>query len=421
MSQSASTFRARIHRGSQQIGGTCVELEARGHRILLDLGLPLDAGEPTAALLPDIQGLLTPDPGLRAVIISHGHGDHWGLTPMIGANVPLAMGLATQRILHAAAAFVPRPFAPEVAFELADRKPFEIGPFHITPYLVDHSAFDAYAILVEACDRRLFYSGDLRAHGRKGGLFERLVNDPPRYIHNMLMEGSSLGRLGPDQRFPTESEIEEVFVERFRSSPGFVAVCASAQNIDRIVSLYRACKRTGRTLLLDLYAIEILRATGNSHIPQPGWPNLAVYVPEYQRRQIKRSGRFDLLDPQRPFRVYPEGLSKIGTNAAMLFRPAMIADIDNVGLWAGAKAIWSQWDGYLKDGPGARLKADLAERSVELEVIHTSGHASIGDLKRLSTAINPKVLVPIHTFAGDQFAKYFSNVARRSDGEWWEV
>ena len=236
-------------------------------------------------------------------------------------------------------------FAPEVAFELADRKPFEIGPFRITPYLVDHSAFDAYAILVEACDRRLFYSGDLRAHGRKSGLFERLVNSPPRDIHTMLMEGSSLGRLGRDEKFPTSWRSRMCFVERFCSAPGFVAVCASAQNIDRVVSLYRACKKTGRILLLDLYAIEILRATGNTHIPQPGWPNLAVYVPEYQRRQIKRSGRFDLIDPQKPFRIYPEGLLKIGTKAVMLFRPAMIPDIDNVGLWAGAKAIWSQWDG----------------------------------------------------------------------------
>ncbi|MDQ3380849.1 MAG: hypothetical protein M3546_11125 [Actinomycetota bacterium] len=33
---------------------------------------------------------------------------------------------------------------------LADRKPFELGPFKTTPFLVDHSAFDAYALLVEA-------------------------------------------------------------------------------------------------------------------------------------------------------------------------------------------------------------------------------------------------------------------------------
>jgi len=331
------------------------------------------------------------------------------------------MGAATQRILRAAAPFVPHPFVPEIAFELADRKTIQIGPFAVAPILVDHSAFDAYALLVEAGGRRLFYSGDIRAHGRKSNLFEKLVARPPENVHAMLMEGSSLGRLGPDSSFPTESEIEARLVERFRSSPGFVAVCASAQNIDRIVSLYRACKRTERTLLLDLYAVEILKATGNPNIPGPGWLNLSVYVPEYQRRQIKRNQRFDLLEPVKPCRIFPEDLAKIGPKAVMLFRPAMSADVERAGLWSNATAIWSQWSGYLEDGAGAKFKADLAQRGIELDQVHTSGHASIADLKRLSEAINPKALVPIHTFAGDQFSAYFSNVVRRQDGEWWEV
>ena len=93
----------------------------------------------------------------------------------------------------------------------------------------------------------------------------------------MLMEGSSLGRLAPDQGFPTEQDIEARLADAF-SAPGFVGVCASAQNIDRMVSIYRACKRTGRTLVLDLYAAEVLAATGNPNIPQAGWPNVAIYV-----------------------------------------------------------------------------------------------------------------------------------------------
>ncbi|MGJ0391152.1 MAG: MBL fold metallo-hydrolase [Methylocystis sp.] len=274
-------FRVRIHRGARQIGGTCVELEAQCQRIVLDLGLPLDAEKASEALLPDIPGLKFSEPALRAIVLSHGHVDHWGLTPYVGSDIPIAVGAATARILRAAAPFVPTPFIFQVSYELVDRKPLEIGPFRVTPYLVDHSAFDAYALLVEAGGRRLFYSGDIRGHGRKASLFERLLAHPPRDVHAMLMEGSSLGRLGPDEHFPTETEIEEKFVERFRAAPGFVAVSASAQNIDRLVSIYRACKRTGKTLVLDLYAMEILNATGNKNIPGPGWPNLAFYVPEY--------------------------------------------------------------------------------------------------------------------------------------------
>jgi ribonuclease J len=55
-------------------------------------------------------------------------------------------------------------------------------------------------------------------------------------------------------------------------------------------------------------------------------------------------------------------------------------------------------------------------------VIHTSGHASIVDLKRLATALAPDMLVPVHTFEGDRYPDLFgSNVSLRADGEWWEV
>lgn len=39
-------MKACIHRGSNQIGGTCIELEADGVRIVLDIGIPLDADDP---------------------------------------------------------------------------------------------------------------------------------------------------------------------------------------------------------------------------------------------------------------------------------------------------------------------------------------------------------------------------------------
>ena len=280
--------------------GTCIELSCRGERVLLDLGLPLDAGDTDpATLLPPIPGLSTRDPSLLALVLSHGHADHWGLTPHAGTALPIVAGAATRRILRAAAAFVPRDVPAGTESEgmpdLENQKTIQLGPFAITPFLVDHSAFDAYALLIEANARRLFYTGDIRAHGRKAALFERLVSHPPRPVHAMLMEGSSLGRLRPDQLFPTEREIEERLVKRLRT-PGFVGVCASAQNIDRVVSLYRACKRAGRTLVLDLYALEVLAATGNPNIPQAGWPNIAIYVPEYQRRHIKRTERFDIVD-----------------------------------------------------------------------------------------------------------------------------
>ena len=46
-----------IHRGAQEIGGSCVELESQGQRLILDLGLPLDAEKNDIKYLPEIPGL----------------------------------------------------------------------------------------------------------------------------------------------------------------------------------------------------------------------------------------------------------------------------------------------------------------------------------------------------------------------------
>jgi ribonuclease J len=189
------------------------------------------------------------------------------------------------------------------------------------------------------------------------------------------------------------------------------------------VSIYGACKRTGKTLVLDLYALEVLAATGNEHIPRAGWSNLMVYIPEYQRRQIKAGAQFDIVDRYKKHRIYRETLQNILGGAVMLFRPAMVADIDLMPAgWTDARMIWSQWDGYLQTVANQTFQAKLADRGVPLEVIHTSGHASIADLKRLADAMAPEVLVPVHTFEGDRYPQLFGeNVVRRADGEWWGV
>lgn len=415
------SMRARIHRGTKQIGGSVIELEAQGQRLLLDCGLPLDGDANDEAMLPPVPGFSEPDPSLLGVVISHGHRDHWGLLGRAHAGLPIFLGAATERVLNASAFFIRDLPAIAAAGYLADGQPLCIGPFTITPHLVDHSAFDAYALTVEAGGRRLFYSGDIRSHGRKGALFERLLSRPPLGIDVMLMEGSSLGRLGEDARFPTETEIEAALTDVIRRTPGMALVAASAQNIDRVVSIFRAAKRCGRKLVVDLYAAEMLHATGRDSIPQTSWPDVALFTPWHQRVKVKKAERFDLIERHKSGRLYPEDLAAHPERYVLLFRGSLLGDLVKAGCLSGAHAIWSQWAGYLKDEKTAALLAILKAHGVGFEVIHTSGHASIPDLKRLAAAISPRALVPIHTFEADRFPSLFENVVVRHDGEWWEV
>jgi len=415
-------MRACIHRGSKQIGGSCVEVESRGQRLLIDFGLPLDAEENHGQYIPTITGLDGSDPSLLGILISHPHLDHFGLLAHISQKIPVGMGAAARRILEAAVPFLPGNWPiPAQGWNYDSGQRFEIGPFTVTPFLADHSAYDAYSVLIESGGKRIFYSGDLRSHGRKATLFECLTANPPKNIDALLLEGSSLGRLNDDQRFPTEKEIEAQLIHLFSNTDGMALVHTAGQNIDRIVSIFRASKRTGRKLIIDLYTSAILEATDNANIPQSTWSNVALYIPQSQRVQIKKNAWFDLLKRHSANRIFIENLQQVAGKSTLLFRPLHRFDLERGKCLSGAIYIYSQWEGYWERGDYDMVKTWLGRHAIQKHSIHTSGHAGPADLKKLVAAINPHKVVPIHSFFPDKYPELFPNVEAHNDGEWWEV
>lgn len=417
-------MRVCIHRGSKEIGGSCVEIQCDGKRVIIDFGLPLTAEKNSNQYLPQINGLDGTDPTLLGILISHPHLDHFGLLSHIPPKIPVGMGPAARRIIEAAAPFLPGGWPTPIAgWDYESGKPFQIGPFRITPYLVDHSAYDAYALLIQCGGKSIFYSGDFRAHGRKAALFNKLVANPPKAVDALLIEGSSIGRIGDDQHFATESDIEAELVKAFSASEGLALVHTSSQNIDRIVSIMRASKKTGRKLIIDLYTAAILEATGNQSIPQSDWPDVALFIPQLQRIQIKENAWFDLLKRHAANRIYIEHLQEAPKRSTLLFRPLHSIDLAKGNCLEGATYIYSQWQGYWDQGAYDRVKSWLDRHGIPKLSIHTSGHASPADLKTLVTAISPGRVVPIHSFAPERYSELFADtvVEIHGDGQWWGI
>jgi len=411
-----------IHRGSKEIGGSCVEVEASGRRILIDLGLPLDAEINDKKYLPSIPGLDGSDDSLLAILISHPHLDHFGLLAHVSDKIPVIMGKDARSIAEKAASFMKDGFQIQPSdMNLKSGQTIRIGPFMITPYLVDHSAYDAYALLIEADGKRIFYSGDLRMHGRKASLTENLISNPPQNIDVLMLEGSLLGRTENIGRSPSEEEIEQEFASIFRETDGLVMVHASAQNIDRVVSIYKAAIRSGRRLLIDLYTAVVLDATNNRNIPQSYSPLVSLWVPQVQRVQIKNRKWFPLLKKHSKHRIYHGEVKGIANRAVLLFRPVYMKDIERADCIDGAAYIYSQWEGYWERDSSAELRNWIAKHNITKRSIHTSGHASIHDLQRFASAIKPKRIVPIHTFYPEKYANLFKNVEVHEDGESWDV
>jgi ribonuclease J len=290
-----------------------------------------------------------------------------------------------------------------------------------TPYLVDHSAFDSYALLVEGAGRRLFYSGDFRAHGRKAALVKALCEHPPDDVDVLLLEGTHVRREDSRNVGLDESEVELAMAKTLQSTRGLVAVFSSTQNIDRLVSVYRACKGAGRELVVDLYGATVARATNRGTIPQPGFPALRVYVPNGQRILVKRSREFAARRCTSAATDFPDEIREKASTLAMLIQGSTVAELVRADCLHGATAIWSLWPGYLDQPSGRRVRRLLEKCGVPLVQLHASGHARVVDLQAMAVAMAPTRLVPIHTSAPERFEQLFERADIHADGEWWDA
>ena len=405
-----------ILKGSHEIGGSCIQLSSGKTTILLDAGLPLSADSPPVDL-----SRLTVD----ALLVSHPHQDHFGLMASLPPGTPVYMGALARSLIDATQVFLGKD---RYALDFHDFKawqPFTIGDFTITPYLVDHSATDAYAFLIETEGKRLFYSGDLRSHGRKGILYDNLIKRPIRDIDLLFLEGTMLHR--SNDLFPDETAVENTIFHTIQQQKIISFLLASSQNIDRIVSAYRACKRAGKLLVIDIYTAWVLEQLRQitQNTPAMDWTAIRVFASHSQDERLKANPEYfgDFRKRLYLNRVKREELH--ATPESFLYFGKMssfhlIDEFKNDD--APVNVIYSQWLGYL-DGKHAdyygsdQIAAFRSDPAVNFVYAHTSGHAPVADLQRLAAALNPRKLVPIHTEHGEDFSQVFANVVTHDDGE----
>lgn len=410
-------MRVCIHRGTKEIGGNCVEIESQGKRIILDIGLPLkNESEDT---LPAISGLTSPDELLLGIFISHPHPDHYGLLEQISEPVPVYMGQASRRIIDVSAFFTPLPSLGEVEPRTyTDRQSIHAAPFTITPFRIDHSAYDSHCLLIEADGKRLFYSGDIRGHGRNAYLFDDLLNNPPPDIDVLICEGTQIGR-EPDFAYQDENSVADKMIEVFKGTQGICLVWCSSQNIDRLISVWDAAKRSNRQLILDMYTAEIIRAANDDALPKPGKDGVTVFLPHSQRARIVQENAFHISNPYYPHRIYPDALPEAAARSVIIFRPSMLRDLQRAQCLVGASLISSIWSGYVHRSHNELEQ--MKQLGIERTHVHTSGHATVNELRRFVNAIPASRIVPIHLEDRDGFSELSDRVEVKNDHEWWEV
>lgn len=426
----------KIYQGNQ-IGGcvTVILAEVHGvvHRIMIDYGSSLQGSNIKDEFIYPWE-----EEPIDAVFFTHYHGDHVGRIMEIPENIPLYMGNTARKVMiHIQEALVGIRDKEEASFHqkkldvlLNDERIHtfrnngktydsidEIPGFHIEPYSVDHSAYDAYMFLIEAIDTRyeggkkvILHTGDFRRHGRRGKamipVIRYYVHKGGRQVHTLITEGSMMSRLNEEVKTETEMMFEAVeYLKKYK----YVFLVCSSTNLDSLASFYQAAQIAAKPYerymyvyndylkkqlqtfseiagnFSDVYRFQhIYKLRPDKELISPKWEKSKT-----QKELMERTGFLAIIKPE-------EWCDK--------YIAPFIEDYKTGKINQMPVIIYSMWSGYVDRNHKAKNQEWIdffdkqEERGVEIFHLHTSGHASADTLTDVIHAVSPtEEIIPIHT------------------------
>lgn len=425
-----------IHRGFEQIGGCITEIRSKkGSKILIDLGHNLPGVNQEDELDKDenLQRLLD---GVDAIFYTHNHGDHLGFYEKVPDGIHQYMGkVATevqsiyQKHLKKNAEFLTENVIDsEIDEEAIDRKIEKLKQFtpyvadetihegkfndiEVIPYYVNHSAADAYMLVIKCDDKVVLHSGDFRGNG----LWD---NDLTNFLHThidkyhidcLICEGTNLNRgentnsdyssilkdFLPDKnsqsgpRMYSESEEKKMaglFQSIMKEKKNVFLLCSST-NFDRLNTFYGAATNMKRTFICDIYQKSLFEALARQH-----------YI--YGNYRFKDTELFSLKTMDDIINKSKNGIcGVIRTNGSFdKWMDALAKRLDP----EDTVMVYSQYLGYVAKGSSAFSKStyDFLRRhrnQWEIRYAHVSGHVLPEDLASFCNTVNPKsAIIPIH-------------------------
>ena len=420
-----------IYRGSHQIGGCATEVKTGEHRIIIDIGSNLP-GSKSDNVMTDEELIDTVFDGRTCdgVLFTHYHGDHIGLYKKIPQDIPLYIGSTAKKIL-------------EILMEKLDSIPGTVekglpriqnmncyipaqriesfGDIVVTPFIVDHSALDAYMLLIETAGKKILFSGDFRDHGIIGekNTLEKTIKKYIGEIDILITEGTMLSRIEEAKENPihTEKDLGKRARQLFEENKHSV-ILVSSTNLDSIMEYYHALP-WGMDFVCDAYQAKLILAAmedkGNYY---------AKYKPEMIHGKARRlyiiGGMDGLGARQNCYEASPSILMNKGFT--MLAREKKAIFADTMESMPDPLIIYSKWSGYL-EGEHADPAIKKFIGNHRMEKLHTSGHAYVETIEKLIRLTNPKVIIPMHTECADRFSKieafasYKDRVKVLKDGE----
>lgn len=388
----------KIYRG-HQIGGCVVVITTGSTKIVIDFGSNLPGNEEKEEL--SIQGLTYGEPDVDAVFFTHYHGDHMGRLRDILPEIPLYMGKATRRVLQTIAGAredvqMLRILGDnEHILEFEQGETYCIGDVKVTPYSVDHSAYDAHMFLIETPDKVILHTGDYRMHGYRGHKLLDVIKKHvkrfgKRQVDVLITEGTMMTR--NTDKYYRESDLQRE-MKAFFKDHRYVFVLCSSTNLDTLASFYQAAKYHQMGVYSNWYVVDQLEnfsETAGKLAPSGIYTFEGVFPVNFGAKLVSKNGwkgTQEELMRRFGFLIFITKGNKDYAKWVERFRDLK------------PEVIYSMWDGYHEVGNKA-FNPELYEfyQKYVTRTRHTSGHAYAKDIAAVIRAVAPtSAIIPIHT------------------------
>lgn len=375
----------KVYRGTHQIGGCVTEIKTANARIIIDMGEELPPVDCKARQAIEIDGVANGTADCNAVLITHYHGDHVGMFESVLPNIPIYMGKVAKQIYGVVQGMLKNklnkgdPKKVNAFKEFTVGKPLYFGDIKVTPYTIDHSAFDAYMLLIEAEGKRILHTGDFRMHGARGGKMPAVFEKYCKNIDLLITEGTMLSRI--DEKVITEREIGRQADKLINGNKYVFALCSST-NIDTIAEFYNAAVKNKRPFIVceEDFQSEILKIVTQ---------NTTSSFYDFDRNKIYSYGQ-NLHELMRERGFFFLGRTNYITKKA-------------IEVFPNSLLIYSMWKGYLDKSHPAydEYKSNFVNGALNsgcrIIYLHTSGHASVEEIKKICEITEAKTIIPIHS------------------------
>lgn len=378
-----SHLKVDILRGQNEIGENLIEVSTSRVKVLLECGIALNQTTNTKKL--DQQVIDTP---YDAIIISHYHIDHAGLLIHPLKALKIYMGKYTYKVLDSCKRIHKDNKSKIYFFE--DKTDFFVGDLTITPFLSDHSAYDSYMLALKIGEESILYTGDFRSNGRKN--FDYLLSCLPQKVDLLICEATK-----PTKINLTEAELEEKMVRVF-SQYKRVFILKSSQNFDRDVTIFKACRRTGRAYLQHTSCANL--TTRLQSIPNPiTYFNCYTYL----ARRTDGDEHIKTKERYKNKLISIKQIVKLNT-FVMQITSSMKGYLQRLrelkpDIFNDCALVFSMWQGYKTEMTDflSMFSDQNILGCIPIIDLHASGHADKVSIKKLIDTIQPKKTIFVHT------------------------